>query len=96
MSTFKVFCMKCKMDGAMLKLYPGTKVIRAFCQTPSCKNEDNLNHAEPPDHFVMPFGKYKGETISDIIETDPGYAEWAADNMENDKIRERFVKALQG
>ena len=32
-----------------------------------------------PD-FVMPFGKYKGKTLSEISEADPSYIVWLSDN----------------
>lgn len=32
--------------------------------------------------FVMPFGKYKGETIGDLIFDDPGYLEWLHKNTD--------------
>lgn len=94
MSSFKVFCTKCKMSDPILKVYPGTKVVRAFCQTATCKNEDNLTHSEPATAFVMPFGKYKGETIAEIVAADERYAIWAAENLENDRIRQLFEKEL--
>lgn len=36
-----------------------------------------------PKHFnsIMPFGKYKGQTIGDIIQEDPGYLLWCKDNL---------------
>lgn len=95
MSSFEIFCTICKLNRPTLTVYPGTKVVRAKCNTPGCGNEDNLNHAEPADVFVMPFGKYKGETIAEIVASDPNYAEWAADNIENEKIRARFQEALR-
>jgi len=27
-------------------------------------------------NYVMPFGKYKGETIADLLFEDPAYLEW--------------------
>lgn len=36
-----------------------------------------------PKHFnsIMPFGKYKGQTIGDIIQGDPSYLLWCKDNL---------------
>lgn len=36
-----------------------------------------------PKHFndPMPFGKYKGKTIGDIIQEDPSYLSWCVDNL---------------
>lgn len=30
----------------------------------------------------MPFGKYRGETIEDIIEVDPDYLVWVTENTD--------------
>lgn len=32
--------------------------------------------------FVMPFGKYKGESIADVMEMDPNYLLWAHENTD--------------
>ena len=36
-----------------------------------------------PKHFnsVMPFGKYKGQLVGDIIRDDPNYLLWCIDNL---------------
>lgn len=36
-----------------------------------------------PKHFndIMPFGKYKGKVIGDIIQDDPSYLLWCCDNL---------------
>ena len=42
----------------------------------------------------LPFGKYKGQKLSDIVQTNPQYVEWMADNGNNDDIRQAAKKAL--
>ena len=32
------------------------------------------------DKFIMPFGKYKGEYIADVMSNDPKYIQWIIDN----------------
>lgn len=34
-------------------------------------------------HVIMPFGKYKGETIQYIFETDVPYLAWAIDTVDD-------------
>ena len=36
-----------------------------------------------PKHFnsIMPFGKYKGQLLGDIIRDDPHYLSWCKDNL---------------
>lgn len=41
----------------------------------------------------MPFGKYQGKTIGDIIEEDPGYIKWAV-NILNFSIDEECMEFL--
>ena len=45
--------------------------------------------------FVMPFGKYQGQTLEEIYIEDKGYIEWLVDNMENDRIRESAEQCLE-
>ena len=32
------------------------------------------------EKYIMPFGKYKGEYLADIIKEDPAYIDWVEDN----------------
>lgn len=44
--------------------------------------------------FVMPFGKYKGRTLDDISDHDPGYVVWLADEGVL-KIEKPFMDAVR-
>jgi len=33
--------------------------------------------------YVFPFGKHKHESITEVLEEDPGYILWAADNVDS-------------
>lgn len=46
-----------------------------------------------PD-FVMPFGKYKGQTLNQISDNDPGYVVWLADENVL-KIDTKFLDAVR-
>ncbi len=45
---------------------------------------------EEAHSYTMPFGKYPGQTLRQIAETDRGrcYLEWAAQNLRQDRMRE--------
>jgi len=43
---------------------------------------------------IMPFGKYAGEYVADIVMADTGYARWCSVNLENEKLREAFEAEL--
>lgn len=46
----------------------------------------------------MPFGKYKGYTLSEVIEVDPSYLEWCCNNL-NVKVTEdvkEYIKYVKG
>ena len=40
--------------------------------------------------FVMPFGKFKGLSLEDIMESEPAYLEWVYNNFEEDKLSEEI------
>ena len=44
--------------------------------------------------FVMPFGKYRGLSLVEILKRDRGYIEWGAANMRQASLRERFAEAI--
>ena len=43
---------------------------------------------------LMPFGKYKGETVEMVIETDPDYLDWFAINVDGYKLDSVAQKEL--
>lgn len=46
----------------------------------------------------MPFGKYRGYTLSDIIEVDPDYLEWCCNNTKvkiTEDVKE-YIKYVKG
>lgn len=57
------------------------EVIYKDTQMKSMKELDKKVYE--PKHFndLMPFGKYKGRTIGDIIQYDPNYLLWCCDNL---------------
>ena len=65
----------------------GTKHMRITCV--ACKRFNGFAPQEHPDisKFVMPIGKYKNKTLSDIDMVDPDYLRWAAENMEGNLSR---------
>ncbi len=32
--------------------------------------------------YILPFGKYKGTSVGDVLELNPGYLLWAVENIE--------------
>jgi hypothetical protein len=42
----------------------------------------------------MPFGKYKGQTVEEVLHTNPGYLEWICDNFTEGKIKKAAIEAL--
>lgn len=38
------------------------------------------------ENAVIPFGKYKGTPIAEVVASDPGYIEWA---MAQENVREK-------
>lgn len=49
----------------------------------------------PPEH-EMTFGKYQGKQLLEVAREDPGYAEWAVEEMDNrPKVQGGFERALQ-
>ena len=45
--------------------------------------------------FVMPFGKFKGQKIVDIVKNEKTYALWACGNLKG-SLKARFVRLYDG
>ena len=39
------------------------------------------------EEWILPFGKYKGRTLLQINEIDPGYISWAKENMTREPVK---------
>lgn len=52
-------------------------------------DEEFQKKEEIPDinTYIIPFGKYKGKTLPEIKETDPGYISWAKENMTREPVK---------
>lgn len=63
---------------------------KAIC--PTCKSFIKfLPHSVPTFYF----GKYKGETVSEVAQKDPSYLEWfLAQGVRNLRLRTAIVEAL--
>lgn len=63
------------------------RTVKAFKIIPSETEIKSItevnNKVYDPKHMDsnMPFGKYQGKTIGDIIEEDPGYIKWVINNL---------------
>ena len=59
--------------------------------------KDSTGGCYPPPpclaDFVMPFGKYRGQTLDQISDNDPGYVVWLADENVL-KIERGFLDAV--
>ena len=42
-----------------------------------------------PSAIVLPFGKYRGKTVAELLATDPSYAEWVSAQS---WVAERFAE----
>lgn len=52
-------------------------------------DEEFQKKEEIPDinTYIIPFGKYKGKTLPEIKEIDPGYILWAKENMTREPVK---------
>ncbi len=97
MSNFKTVCTNCGSYDVLVtpfKMSNGALAIKGRCRV--CERADRVAHNERPSEFVMPFGKYKGDTLSQIADDDPDYLQWLLDNADNlsSSIREKIESAL--
>lgn len=48
-----------------------------------------------PGSFVMPFGKYQGETLDEIYAENPKYLEWIVDTWDAGDVRDKVEEFLE-
>ena len=44
----------------------------------------------------MPFGKYRGKPLSEILKCDPSYLAWFYCNVDGNEVIKRAIRALPG
>lgn len=55
-----------------------------------------LREGPLPTDTEIEFGKYSGKTVEEIAHEDPGYAEWAAENLDDKpRLAAAFEEALK-
>jgi hypothetical protein len=47
------------------------------------------------DGYTMPFGKYLGDAISEIVRRDREYARWVIENVEAENVVEVFREEME-
>jgi hypothetical protein len=45
---------------------------------------------------LMPFGKHRGKSISEVLRQDPSYLAWFCDNVNGNEVFKRAIRALPG
>lgn len=95
----KLFCQKCKSEqeyDETTRIFSNkTRHVEAKCRT--CKThikflsqDDDRTAAD----FEMPFGKYKGDTLGDIVEKDKQYLIWLYQQDIQPKLHMKIEEVL--
>jgi uncharacterized protein (DUF3820 family) len=69
---------RCDECGTLLKFSENTDaLLEVFCRKCTAKLNRKLEQLPAVSFdFIIPFGKYKGNTLLHISEVDPGYITW--------------------
>jgi len=88
-------CHRCNAPLKVIRPAPRPHYGKLFCD--ACQRCRGWVPTPPEDlgGWTMPFGKYKNRTLAEIAATDRGYLEWAADNLNKDRIREAIRLYLE-
>lgn len=73
----------------------GINLIRPIPETTQRLPETSERGTDHLSH-VLPSGRYKGKTLVQVLETDPGYVRWLADNWGSDTIRDAAQHLVAG
>jgi uncharacterized protein (DUF3820 family) len=57
------------------------QVLAGVSAVPGDDDSDDVESCPWWEDVVLPFGKYKGETIGDVMRENPGYIRWCAENL---------------
>lgn len=58
-------------------------------------NEFTTDNKTSIDKYLMPFGKYRGEYVSDVVSEDPGYIDWLLKQDLNPQLKEAIEHAQE-
>lgn len=97
MSLFEVICKNCGSVSVKLKpvVYPkGGQHVEATCK--DCQSQAFIPQNQDADEFLMPFGKYRGNTILEVCQRDPRYASWLLESgAAKNKMAELVASTLE-
>lgn len=74
------------------KRFSGTQQAKSSYQKQESVQSTEVSN---PSDYVVPFGKYKGKTLGELIKTDKKYVEWASDKSNNELFKS-YAKAVLG
>ncbi len=61
---------------------PSSQSVRGSMQNVGQPRSGGAPQKSMQNPAIMPFGKYKNRLLVDILEEDPGYLRWAAENID--------------
>lgn len=73
----------------------GTKHLERKCVKCGRQNGYAPKDIDPND-WRLPFGKYKGKTLGEVLKEDKSYLEWLYDNSKKETMRNRIDEVLGG
>ena len=86
------YCNSFNLDKMLVEHSNKTIHQKVTCR--DCKKCSGFEQIVENKDFRMPFGKYKGKSITEIIIQDLKYAMWASEKFSSKNIRERFREEL--
>jgi len=86
------YCDSFNLDKILVEHSNKTIHQKVTCR--DCKKCSGFEQVVENKDFRMPFGKYKGKSITEIIGQDRKYAIWASEEIDSNNIRKRFKEGL--
>ena len=88
-------CRKCGADSFRIEsktFSNGTEHLARYCN--QCgRFADYAAKEIPPGMFIMPFGKYKGQSVQSVVVNDREYAEWLSERTQP-ALRARIERVI--
>lgn len=57
--------------------------------------QNKFSLPDPTEKEKLNFGKHKGKTFGKVLDDDPNYCKWAAENLDSKEYAKRFIQWLE-
>jgi hypothetical protein len=90
----EVCAFKCRLASSVRRI--AEDLAQEFAGGPMKRERRQMTTTYDPQEPLMPFGKHRGKTVTEVLGQDPSYLAWFCDTVDGNETLKRAIRALPG